>query len=129
MMENIKIHDIKSLVEIPDFSIYIYILLISVAIFLVLLVLFLIYKIIKNRKKDFRKEYYKILEEIDFQDSKQCAYTITKYTRLLAVSQREKKLAEELIDELEQYKYKKDVKEIDEDIKILFSRFMDSVDV
>lgn len=129
MMENIKIHDIKSLVEIPDFSIYIYILLISVAIFLVLLVLFLIYKIIKNRKKDFRKEYYKILEEIDFQDSKQCAYTITKYTRLLAVSQREKKLAEELIEELEQYKYKKDVKEIDEDIKILFSRFMDSVDV
>jgi len=129
MIENIKIHDIKSLVEIPDFSIYIYILLISVAVFLVLLVLFLIYKIIKNRKKDFRKEYYKILEEIDFQDSKQCAYTITKYTRLLAVSQREKKLAEELIDELEQYKYKKDVKEIDEDIKILFSRFMDSVDV
>ena len=129
MMENIKIHDIKSLVEIPDFSIYIYILLISVAVFLVLLVLFLIYKIIKNRKKDFRKEYFKILEEIDFQDSKQCAYTITKYTRLLAVSQREKKLAEELIDELEQYKYKKDVKEIDEDIKILFSRFMDSVDV
>lgn len=128
-MENIKIHDIKSLVEIPDFSIYIYILLISVALFLVLLVLFLIYKIIKNRKKDFRKEYYKILEEIDFQDSKQCAYTITKYTRLLAVSQREKKLAEELIDELEQYKYKKDVKEIDEDVKILFSRFMDSVDV
>ena len=128
-MENIKIHDIKSLVEIPDFSIYIYILLISVAVFLVLLVLFLIYKIIKNRKKDFRKEYFKILEEIDFQDSKQCAYTITKYTRLLAVSQREKKLAEELIDELEQYKYKKDVKEIDEDIKILFSRFMDSVDV
>jgi len=129
MMENIKIHDIKSLVEIPDFSIYIYILLISVAVFLVLLVLFLIYKIIKNRKKDFRKEYFKILEEIDFQDSKQCAYTITKYARLLAVSQREKKLAEELIDELEQYKYKKDVKEIDEDIKILFSRFMDSVDV
>ncbi len=129
MMENIKIHDIKSLVEIPDFSIYIYILLISVAIFLVLLLLFLIYKIIKNRKKDFRKEYFKILEEIDFQDSKQCAYTITKYARLLAVSQREKKLAEELIDELEQYKYKKDVKEIDEDIKILFSRFMDSLDV
>ncbi|WP_417326479.1 hypothetical protein [Halarcobacter sp.] len=129
MMENIKIHDIKSLVEIPDFSIYIYILLISIAVFLVLLLLFLIYKIIKNRKKDFRKEYFKILEEIDFQDSKQCAYTITKYARLLAVSQREKKLAEELIDELEQYKYKKDVKEIDEDIKMLFSRFMDSVDV
>lgn len=129
MMENIEIHDIKSLVEIPDFSIYIYILLISVAVFLVLLLLFLIYKIIKNRKKDFRKEYYKTLEEIDFKDSKQCAYTITKYTRLLAVSQREKKLAEELIDELEQYKYKKDLKEIDDDIKILFSRFMDSVDV
>ncbi|WP_258238308.1 hypothetical protein [Arcobacter sp. CECT 8983] len=128
-MENIKIHDIKSLVDIPDFSIYIYILLISVAVFLVFLLLFLIYKIIRNRKKDFRKDYYKILEEIDFEDSKKTAYTITKYSRLLAVSQREKKLAEELIDELEKYKYKKDVKQIDEDIKILFSRFMDSVDV
>ncbi|XPV53223.1 MAG: hypothetical protein ACNI3H_13650 [Halarcobacter ebronensis] len=54
--------------------------------------LFLIYKIIKNRKKDFRKEYYKILEEMDFQDTKQCAYTITKYTRLLAASHKRKKL-------------------------------------
>ncbi|NVJ54706.1 MAG: hypothetical protein HWD90_13560 [Campylobacteraceae bacterium] len=129
MIENIKIHDIKSLVDIPDFSIYIYILLIIIAIFLVVSFIFLIYKIFSNRKKDLRKEYFKILEEIDFDDSKKAAYTITKYSRLLADSPREIKLSEELIDELEEYKYKKNVKELEHNIKMQLSRFMDSVDV
>ena len=129
MIENIKIHDIKSLVDIPDFSIYIFILLIVISSLLVLSLIFLIYKMLKNRKKDTRKKYYKLLKNLDLKDSKKSAYLITKYARVLAVSQREKKLLEELTEELDKYKYKKDVDDFDENIKIVLSRFMDSVDV
>ena len=128
-MEDIKIHDIKALVEIPDFSIYLYMLLWILGCVILFALIFLIYKIIKNRKKDFRKKYYKVLKEIDLNEPKKSAYTITKYSRLLATSQREIKLAEELIDELEKYKYKKEVDQIDDGVKILFGRFMDNIDV
>ena len=128
-MEDIKIHDIKTLVEIPDFSIYLYMLLWILACVVLFALIFLIYKIIKNRKKDFRKKYYEVLKGIDLNEPKKSAYTITKYSRLLATSQREIKLAEELIDELEKYKYKKEVDQIDDEVKILLGRFMDNIDV
>jgi len=40
-----------------------------------------------------------------------------------------KKLANELIEELEKYKYKKNVEKIDDTIKAKFLVFMDSLDV
>ena len=92
-------------------------------------IIFLIYKFFYNRNKNERKKYYKILKEVDLSNSKQSAYIISKYTRLLATSQREEKLVEELIEELDSYKYKKEVEELNDDVKIIFARFMDSVDV
>ncbi|RXK02940.1 hypothetical protein [Halarcobacter bivalviorum] len=129
MNQEIKLHDIKQLVEIPDFSFYLYLLLLSVVILIIVLLIYLVYKLFKNRKKDERKTYYEILENIDFKQAKKSAYEITKYGKLLATSDREKKLIEELIEELEKYKYKKEVTSIDNEVKILFNRFMDSVDV
>lgn len=41
----------------------------------------------------------------------------------------EKKLSYELIEELENFKYKKEVKPLSDEVKILFGRFMDNVDV
>jgi len=128
-MNEIKIHDIKELVEIPDISFYIYITLWILGIAFIFAIIFLIYKFFYNRNKNERKKYYKILKEVDLSNSKQSAYTISKYTRLLATSQREEKLVEELIEELDSYKYKKEVEELNDDVKIIFARFMDSVDV
>ncbi len=128
-MNEIKIHDIKGLVDIPDISIYIYMILWIVACAVIFIMIFLLYKFFKNRGKNKRKEYYKILKDLDLNKAKESAYTITKYGRLLAHTQREEKLINELIEELEKYKYKKKVKSLDDDIKIAFGRFMDSVDV
>lgn len=124
-----KLHDIKPLVEIPDNSFFIFIALITFGILLLISLIFFIIKQIKNRKKSDRKKYFEILENINFENPKQSAYTITKYTRLLARNEREKRLCEELIDELEKYKYKKDVETIDSTIKAKFSNFMDVLDV
>ena len=131
MNENIlsKLHDIKELENIPDNSIFIFSFLIFICILILLLIVFFIIKFFRNKKQSDRKKYYKILQEIDFKDSKSSAYTITKYSRLLAINEREKRLCYELIAELEKFKYKKDVLEIDDSIKVKYSTFMDSLDV
>jgi ribosomal protein S10 len=124
-----KLHDIKELERIPDNSIFIFSTLIFLGIILILLTIFLLIKYFKNRKISDRKSYYNILKNIDFSDSKNTAYTITKYSRLVALSDREKKLANELIEELEIFKYKKSVDNINSKTKAKFSTFMDALDV
>lgn len=128
-MNEIKIHDIKELVEIPDISLYIYMTLWILGIALIFIVIFLIYKFFYNRNKNERKKYYQTLKEVDLNNSKESAYTISKYIRLLATNEREKRLSEELIEELDKYKYKKNVENLSDDVKIVFARFMDLVDV
>jgi uncharacterized protein YozE (UPF0346 family) len=124
-----KLHDIKELEKIPDNSIFIFSILIFFGIILVLTAIFLFIKYLKNKKISDRKTYYNILKNIDFSDSKKAAYTITKYSRLLVSNDREKKLANELIEDLEFFKYKKDVKEIDKMSKAKFLTFMEVLDV
>ena len=124
-----KLHDIKELENIPDNSIFIFSILIFAGIILILAIIFLFIKYFKNKKLSDRKTYFNILKNIDFDDSKKAAYTITKYSRLIANSDREKKLANELIEELRIFKYKKNVKNIDKLTKAKYSTFMEILDV
>ena len=124
-----KLNDIKELEKIPDNSLFIFSALILLGFIFLLILIFFITKLIKNRKKNPRKIYFDILKNIDFSNSKKSAYTITKYSRLIVSNEREKKLAIELIESLEKYKYKKEVENIDNEVKGKFSVFMDSLDV
>ena len=124
-----KLNDIKELEKIPDNSLFIFLALVLLGFIFLLILIFFITKLIKNRKKNPRKIYFKILKNVDFSDSKKSAYTITKYSRLIVSNEREKKLAIELIESLEKYKYKKEVENIDNEVKAKFSIFMDSLDV
>jgi len=128
-MNELKIHDIKDLTQIPDISFYIFLSLSILAILIILILIFIIYKYFKNKNKNKRKEYYKILKEIDLNESKESAYKISKYTRLLVTNQREENLFNELNEELEKFKYKKEVEPLNDEVKILFGRFMDIIDV
>lgn len=128
-MNEIKLHDIKALVDIPDISFYIFI---SLAIFFLsvfLLLCFLGYRIYKNRSLNIRKKYYEILKNINLEDTKKASYEMTKYLRLIVSNEREDKLVQELIQNLEIYKYKKNVSSFDENIKSEFDRLMDAIDV
>ncbi|WP_072682711.1 hypothetical protein [Arcobacter sp. LA11] len=128
-MNELKIHDIKDITQIPDISFYIFLGLLILAILVLLSLIFIIYKYFKNKKQNKRKEYYKILKEIDLKESKKSAYEISKYTRFLVSNEREKNLFNELNEELEKFKYKKEVEPLSDEVKILFGRFMDIVDV
>jgi hypothetical protein len=124
-----KLHDIKPLVEIPDNSFFIFLALVIFGLILLISIAFVLIRFFKNRKKSDRKRYFEILENIDFSNPKRSAYDITKYSRLLARNEREIRLCNDLIEDLEQYKYKKEVKDIDKSIQAKFSNFLDVIDV
>ena len=125
----LKLHDIKDIVTIPDNSIFIFSFLVFLATLLLIAIIFFIIKLIKNKKVNERKTYFEELKNIDYNSSKTAAYTITKNIRLLAKSDREKKLSNEIIEDLEKYKYKKHVEDIDESTKAKLTTFMDVLDV
>lgn len=131
MNENIasKIHDIKDIVKIPDNSIFIYYGLVIFATIVALTLIIFIIKYFKNKKTNQRKIYFDILKDIEFNDSKKDAYVITKNLRLLVKDEREKILANELINELEKYKYKKDVANIDINVKNKLTTLLGIIDV
>ncbi|RXJ94539.1 hypothetical protein CRV00_06325 [Malaciobacter molluscorum] len=128
-MNELKINDIKNLVTIPDYSFYIYICLIIFISIICLITLYFIIKSFLNRKKSEEEIAFEILENITLNNSKEDAYKITKYGRIVAKDDRSKKLYYELIENLEKYKYKKNVQIFDNNVINQFHRFMDSVDV
>ncbi len=126
----INIYDIKPIVAIPDVSIYLYYLSICLVILFILAVIFFTYKFIKPKPKSKENEYYKNLENLDFNNLKQSAYDISKYGRLLAKDSRQILLMDELCQELSIYKYKKNLPvDFDKNIKAKFNIFMESIDV
>ena len=126
----IKIHDIKPIVEIPDVSIYIYYSLILFFILLCCVVIYFIYSFYKPKIKSPEMIWYEKLKNIDFTNSKDAAYEISKYGRFLAKDERQLHLINELIEELSLYKYKKMIPdEFSKEAKMKFNIFMDSLDV
>lgn len=126
----LNINDIKPLVQIPDYSVYLYYALISIGVLLILFCIYFLYNYLKKRKNSKAKQYYKILKNIQFNDPKKDAYTITTYGRLLATDERSQKLMDELWESLQLYKYKKDIpKDFTKETKAKFTTFMESLDV
>ncbi|MFT7824305.1 MAG: hypothetical protein ABXS92_06030 [Sulfurimonas sp.] len=124
-----QLRDIKPLLEIPDYSFYLYWGLIG---FLVLLgsgvLFFVLKKLWENRKINLEKRYLAELKKIDWKDSKASAYQATRYARLLATDERRRELFSQLEPMLEQYKYKKTVDEVDQDTLNQFHLFVKAAD-
>jgi len=126
---NEQLRDIKPLLDIPDSSYYIYWGLIDLAIFLgVAIVFFIAKKLWDNRKINLTKGYLESIKKIDWNDTKKSAYEATHYARLLATDERRKELFSQLEPMLEQYKYKKEVDEVDQDTKNKFNLYVQVAD-
>ncbi len=124
-----QLKDIKPLLEIPDNSFYLYWGLIILAVLIVLvLCYFAVKKLWKQRKINLAKGYLEKLKAIDWHDTKRSAYDATHYARLLATDERRKELFSQLEPLLEQYKYKKEVKEVDQDTLNRFNLYVQVAD-
>jgi hypothetical protein len=126
----LDIHDIKPLEKVPDYSIYLYYGGIVLLILIAFLILYMLYSFFQKRKNSKERQYYATLKNINFDDPKHSAYTISKYGFLLAKEQRQKDLLAELNQNLEQYKYKKNPpNSIDKKTQALYETFLESIDV
>jgi hypothetical protein len=112
---NGELRDIKPLLEIPDDSYTIFIVLalfMGLLIFSLLLILFK--KFWSKRKVDMRKVYSQRIKNVDWKHTKQAAYEVTFFGRFLADEPRVEEIYNQLVPMLEQYKYRKEVPVIDE---------------
>ena len=126
---NEQLRDIKPLLEIPDSSYYIYWGLIIFATLLIAAILFFVLKKLwENRKVNLAKGYLASLKKIDWKDTKRSAYEATHYARLLATDERRKELFSQLEPLLEQYKYKKEVGEVDQETRNKFNLYVQVAD-
>ncbi len=127
----IHLHDIKPLIEIHEYSLY-YFIGVSLLVFLILLgISYLTYKWVKNKKKyNKRVEHYKLLNTIDYSNPKKAAYDLTFFGATFKDdSERHLKAYENMLEKLQEYKYKKDVEDFDADTNHFIHLFKDMIDV
>lgn len=129
--EDIKIRDIKPLLEIHDHSIYLFFALVTISLIVILGTMYLLLRWYKNKKRiNIRKNTYNNLVHVTLDEPKKAAYEITKYGYLFkSDSQRNNDMYHNLVDRLEKYKYKKDVEAIDEETKSYFELYKGMIDV
>ncbi len=108
---DIPLHDIKPLVEIQEYSMELLIALNIGLIMIIMVVIYLLLRWLKNRKKfNIRKEHKRRLSELSLDDTKNAAYRLTEYGATFKDdTPRHTKAYEELFEALQSYKYKKEV--------------------
>jgi len=129
-MRDIPLHDIKPIVEVPDNSLMLLIIITAAILTFVLVPLvwwgWKGYK--KSKALNVKKVYLEKIHAIDLNDAKQAAYEISEYGRYLASNDKEIELLESLDKRLSQYKYKKEVSKIDEETLGHFHVFLEVID-
>lgn len=129
--DDIKIRDIKPLLEIHDHSVYLFSALVVISLIIVLGGIYLFLKWYKNKNRiNMRKATYKKLLHVDLSEPKRAAYEITKYGDFFKEdSQRNRDMYHNLVDRLEKYKYKKEVEVFDDETKSYFELYKGMIDV
>ena len=124
-----KLRDIRDLEVIPDFSFYLFVALVIFALVVLGGLAYMFYRHIRSKRKDLtRKEVLKRLKDIEFDNSKDAAYKITKYARYLADDERSLKMFNKLENKLLKYKYLPISPAIDQDTINHYNLFLESVD-
>lgn len=128
-MEN-ELRDIKPLLEIPDSSYYLFLMLVFLGVALVFMIIgFLVKKFWKKKKVDMQKVYFKQFKNLDWRDTKQSAYEATQLGRTLTIgNERAIEIYEQFVLMLEDYKYKKEVPSLDEETLMQYNLLVHIID-
>jgi len=106
--------DIKPLIEMSDYSLYIFIITLLIALFIGYKLYKKSYNFAQKRCKiDCMKYYFYKYKNVDWNNPKKAAYEATKYGMYLARDKRRRELFIQLRDRLDRYKYKQDYSEVD----------------
>lgn len=114
-MDEIKLHDIKTIVDVEENSLYYFSSSIVLGILILIIISILVYKWLKKRNAfSLKKENLALLNSLEFSDAKKCAYDFTSYGAIFRDdSEQNTKAYDELVQTLQEYKYKKNVQAFD----------------
>ena len=129
-MEELKLHDIKGLVEIPDNSIYYFFGLMGLLTLSFIIAAIFFYKYLRRDKVlNLQKHYKEQLQSLNLSSAKESAYLLSHYGELLEKSPEQEELFKNLSERLESYKYKKNVPDFDEKTQSEIQNFLDAMNV
>jgi hypothetical protein len=109
-----ELRDIKPLMQIPDYSYYLFWGGVIILILLGIVVLFFLLKrYYKTKGLTQRQQDFASLKNLDWSNPKKSAYAVTLLGRRLCNDQRSQEIFSQILPMLEQYKYKKEVPSVD----------------
>ena len=112
-MEELK--DIKGIIEVPDYSLWILLSIIACVVFCLIILIYFFKNKRKKRKKPTLKQIaMKNLKEINFDDTKGAVYSFCENFQYF-INEKNKESFEKLQKELEIFKYKKEIKKLSDE--------------
>ena len=128
---DIPLHDIKGLIEVPDYSIYYFTAAVIVGLLIIAGVFYLLYRYLKYKNRyNIRKEHLKAIRNIDMNDTKKAAYELTRYGLTFRDdSPRHQKHYELMLHALDAFKYKKKVDAFDSETLRHIHNYEEMLDV
>ncbi|QOY50873.1 hypothetical protein [Candidatus Sulfurimonas baltica] len=128
---DIPLHDIKTIVDVTEYSLYYLLGVSSVVLIVLFLGLYLLYMWYKKRNAfNIKKEHYRLLHELDLSDTKHSAYAITSYGLTFKDdSPRHQEMYTNITNRLEVYKYKKHVDKFDSETLGYIELYKGMIDV
>ena len=122
-----QLRDIKGLVEVTDYSLYYLLGLIGLAVIVLGVLGFFLYKYLtKKEKMTQQKLAIEKLKELRIDGSKESIYSFTHLAQY-AVNDQQKEKLDEILTALESYKYKKEMPVLDAALKKKMEQFMKEV--
>ncbi|MFA7628900.1 MAG: hypothetical protein WCY37_05875 [Candidatus Dojkabacteria bacterium] len=130
-MQDIELHDIKTIVEIDEYSLFYLLGTIFITTLVVLALIYLLVRYIKSKNTyNKRAEHYKLMTLQNLSKTKEAAYAITFYGLAFRDdSPRHFEMYENLTKRLEPYKYKKEVEPFDDEVKSYIELYRGMIDV
>ncbi len=124
-----KLAPIKDFIQVSDVSLYIFIFLLSFGVLVLIFAVLRVISFLKHKQKSQIQIAKEKLKNIDFSNSKQASYDISKYAIYLTQNSSHEEFLNELNQRLAKYKYQKNVPEFSEVDKIEFKKFMELCNV
>ena len=122
-----QLRDIKGLVEVTDYSLYYLLGLIGLAVVVLGMLSFFLYKFLTKKEKITQQKLAREkFKDFTFDGSKESLYQFTHLAQY-AVSDSKKEALEAILIALEAYKYKKEMPELDDALKMKIEQFIKEV--
>ncbi|MGB5964040.1 MAG: hypothetical protein WBF77_03255 [Sulfurimonadaceae bacterium] len=120
-----ELRDIKGLVEVTDYSMYYLLGIVGITVIILILLGVLLYRYLTKKEPLTQKKVaMELLEKFEFGDAKQSVYEFSHLAQY-AVNESQRKELEQLLTELEPYKFKKEVPELDDALKEKMQAFIE----